>query len=420
MPKLLRPGQLTSLLRPGMRVFVQGSSSEPTTLLEDLLATPDACAGVEFVACQIPGLNRVDFAGLHEDARFTGMFVTPEMTTSHEAKKVRFMPLAYSSMYRYLEAEPFDVALVQVTATERKGTLSLGSSAHFAPAILSRAKTVVAEINEKLPNVGRYFSIDESRLDYVMPTEHDLPSLDAGTPSEVSRMIGAHVAELVCDGDRVQIGIGSVPSAVLSALSSHRRLVGHGGLISDAMVDLWEAGTLDPTMPLTCTSVIGTQRIYDWVRGRKEVHVLPVSYTHDVRVMAELEHFVAINSVLAVDLTGQANAETVNGRQTGGCGGLPDFVRGADLSKGGRSILALPSTARRGEISRIVATLGDDTASCPRVDADYVVTEHGVASLKHKSLEERAESLIEIADPSFQNALLDSWKKRMAGAGKLQ
>lgn len=396
-----------------MRVFVQGSSGEPTALLEALLAEPDVAAGVEFVSCQIPGLNRIDFAGLHQDARFTGLFLTPELVGSHSAGKMRFMPLAYSSMYRYLAAEPVDIALIQVAPGERQGMFSLGLSAHFVPAVLKAAKIVIAEINEDLPSVGRGVSINENQLDYVLPTAHALPVLDPGPPSEASRKIGMHIAELVRDGDHVQVGIGKVPSAVLDALHAHRGLACHGGLISDAMIGLHEAGALDATRPLICTSVIGTKRIYDWVDARNEVHVHPVNYTHDVRIMAELDRLVAINSVLAVDLSGQANAETVNGRQTGGCGGLPDFVRGAQLSKNGRSILALPSTAMRGTISRIVPTLANNIASCPRVDADYVVTEHGMADLRYRSLDERAEALIGIADPAFRTSLQENWERHL-------
>jgi len=403
-----------------MRLFVQGSSSEPTALIEALLADPGASEGIEFISCQIPGLNRVDFAGLHQEARFTGLFVTPEMTSSYKRGKVRFMPLTYSGMYQYLEAEPVDVALIQVTPAENHGTFSLGTSAHFVPAILSKAKVVVAEINDDLPPVGRGVVVDEARLDYVLPTAHALPILDTGAPSSVPRKIGACISKLVRDGDHVQIGIGKVPSAVLEGLRSHRRLVCHGGLISDAMIDLQESGALDAASPLVCTSVIGTKRIYDWVHGRKDVHVLPISHTHDIRVMAELGRFVAINSVLAVDLSGQANAETVNGLQVGGCGGLPDFVRGARLSKGGRSILALPSTTAGGAVSRIVPALTDDIASCPRTDADYVVTEHGIADLRHKSLSERAEDLIAIADPSFQKMLTDYWEQCLRNKGNVR
>ncbi|NJO36262.1 MAG: hypothetical protein HC871_00035 [Rhizobiales bacterium] len=337
--------------------------------------------------------------------------MTPEAAHSYRARKVRFMPLSYSRMYRYLEALHVDIALVQVTPAERHGCFSLGTSVHFVPAILEKAGIVIAEINDTLPGLRRSWDIHEDRLDYVLPTSHPLPVLDPGPPSETLRRIGAHVASLVRDGDCIQIGIGKVPGAVLEALHAHRGLACHGGLISDGMINLFECGALDPAKPMICTSVLGTQTIYDWVRGRSDVHVLPVSYTHDVVVMARLERFVAINSVLAVDLHGQANAETVDGRQAGGSGGLPDFVRGAQLSRGGRSILALPSTALRGTISRIVPALADDIASCPRSDADYVVTEHGIAELRHKSLDDRAEALIAIADPSFQASLVDEWKR---------
>lgn len=408
MPELLKPDRLASLLRPGMTVFVQSSSSEPTALIDVLAASPEICAGVEFVGCQIPGLNLVDFAGLHLESRFTGLFVTPEMAASYNGGRVRFMPLTYSGMYCYLRTKPIDVAIIQVTPDRRRGVFNLGSSVDFVPAILQQTRVVIAEINEDLPSVGQSFSVDEARLDYVLPTQHDLPALDPGPPSEVSRRIGTHIANLVRDGDHLQIGIGKVPSAILDALGSHTQLRCHGGLISDGMIDLHDAGALDSDRPLVCTSVIGTGRIYDWVRGRKDVHVQPVNVTHDVRAIAELERFVAINSVLSVDLHGQANAETVNGRQAGGCGGLPDFVRGAQMSNGGRSILALPSTASRGTISRIVPKLDDDIASCSRVDADYVVTEHGIADLKKRSLDERAEALIEIADPAFRRTLSEA------------
>lgn len=349
---------------------------------------------------------------MHPDAKFTGLFITPELAASYDAGKVRFMPLSYSGMYRYLESLRIDLALIQVGPSRRKGHFSLGSSVHFVPAILDHTETVVAEVNEELPAPGRSIEIDAARLDYMAPVEHSLLSLETGPPSETSRKIGALIAGLVRDGDRVQVGIGKVPSAVLEALHSHSRLVCHGGLIGDAMIDLHEAGALDPSYPLVCTSVIGTQRIYDWVDRRADVHVSPVSHTHDVRVMAGIERLVAINSVLAVDLTGQANAEMVGGRQVGGSGGLSDFIRGARLSKGGRSILALPSTAARGKISRIVADFAGDVASSPRVDADYVVTEHGVAELWDKSIDERARALIDIADPAFRAMLAEAWQQR--------
>jgi len=413
MTRSLRPDRIIELLRPGMTVFVQSSSSEPLSLLDAIASNLDACKGVHFIACQIPGLNRTDFAGLHPEAHFTGLFVTPEIVRSYKAGRVRFMPLSYSGMYRYLESQPIDLALIQVTPIGRRGTYSLGSSVHFVPAALKQAKVVIAEINEDLPVCEQSVLIDAADLDYAVPVARPLPTMDAGTPSKVAERIGVHVAGLVRDGDHVQMGIGKVPSAVMAALRNHKRLVCYGGMIGDAVIELEEAGVIDPTAAMVCTSIIGTKRIYEWVHDRKNVQVLPVEKTHDVRRLGELKSFVAINSALAIDLSGQANAETIDGRQVGGCGGLPDFARGAQLSDGGRSVLALPSTADRGNVSRITLDISDDATSIPRIDADYVVTEHGIADLRHRSLEERAKALIEIADPKFQDHLSEAWESKI-------
>jgi 4-hydroxybutyrate CoA-transferase len=204
---------------------------------------------------------------------------------------------------------------------------------------------------------------------------------------------------------------------VLAALRNRRDLGLHGGLVSDEVADLHEAGVLtgarkshDPGT-MVCTAALGAPRVYGWAGRCPDLRFAPVSYTHDIRVLGRIDNFVAINSVLAVDLFGQANAEMLAGRQVSGTGGLLDFVRGARLSRGGRSILALPATAGGGKASRIVAHFGEgDVVSCPRADADVVVTEHGIARLRDKSVDERALALIAIADPAFRRDLADQWE----------
>jgi len=405
MPVLINAEALPGLLKPGMTVFVQGASGEPVDLIKALEAVPSASAGIRYVSCQIPGVNRTDFAGWHAEARATGLFLTPETNASYQAGKVRLMPLSYSGMDAYLRSLEIDLALIQVRPSERKGMYTLGSSVHFVPTILDRAKCILAEVNASLPRPTQSIELEEDRLDYIVETDHPLPSIEEVVPSSVAKRIAAHIAGLVDDGDHLQVGIGKVPNAVLKALASHRKLRCHGGIVSEAMIGLYETGVLDLAHPMVCTSVLGTKRLYDWADGHDHLQVLPVSMTHDVRRLAALDNLVAINSVLSIDLSGQANAESVDGRQVGGSGGLTDFVRGANLATHGRSILALPSTARNGSISRIVASLRNDVVSCVRIDADYVVTEHGVADLRHKSLSERAKALIDIADPAFQQEL---------------
>ena len=417
MPEKISAARLPDLLRPGMTVFVQGASGEPSALLEALAAAPEASDGVHYVGCFVPGVNRIDPASFHPRARLASFFVFGDIARSHAAGKVRFLPLHYTGIWDYLARLESDLALIQVTPPDRAGRCSLGVSVHFVPAVLGRAKVIVAEVNAAMPRPRHSYEVAYDRLDYVVETERPLVALaTGGLPAEAQR-IGAHVAGLVGDGDTIQIGIGKVPAAVLAALRERRELGLHGGLVSDEVADLHEAGVLTGASKscdrgiMVCTAALGSRRVYDWAGGCPDLRFAPVGYTHDVRVISQIDNFVAINSVLSVDLSGQANAEMLGGRQVSGTGGLLDFVRGARLAKGGRSILALPSTAG-GKTSRIVPRLGEgDVISCPRADADIIVTEHGVARLRDKSIDERAEALIAIADPLFRAELEANWRQ---------
>ena len=416
MPQTITAQRLPGLLRPGMTVFVQGASGEPTPLLEALAAAPEASDGVRYVACFVPGVNRSDPASFHPNARLTSFFVFGDIARSHAAGKVHFLPLHYSGIWAYLAAlEPIDLALIQVSPPDRSGHCSLGVSVHFVPAVLDRANTIVAEVNRAMPRPAHGYRIAYDRLDHVIETERPLVTLATGElPPQIHR-IGEHVASLIEDGDTIQIGIGKVPAAVLASLKGRRELGLHGGLVSDEVAELHAAGVLtgackshDPGA-MVCTAALGSARVYDWAGRCPDLRFAPVSYTHDIRVIGQIDRFVAINSVVSVDLSGQANAEMVDGRQVSGTGGLLDFARGARLSEGGRSILALPATAG-GRTSRIVARLGErDIVSCPRADADIVVTEHGIAELRDRSIDERAEALIAIAEPVFRTALAEQW-----------
>jgi 4-hydroxybutyrate CoA-transferase len=360
-------------------------------------------------------VNRIDPASFHAGARLTSFFVFGDIARSYEAGKVRFLPLHYSAIFAYLAELPVDLALIQLTPPDADGLCSLGPSVHFVPAVLDRAKTVAAEINAAMPRPAHSVLVPYERLDVAIETDHPLVPLETGPLWQQAQRIGAHVAGLIEDGDCIQIGIGKVPASVLGALHGHKHLGLHGGMVTDEVIDLCAAGaltgarkTLDPRTMVCCTA-LGT-RVYEWSATRDDLRFAPVSYTHDLRTLAQIDRFVAINSVLAIDLFGQANAEMLHGRQVSGTGGLLDFVRGARLSHGGRSILALPSTA--GGASRILPRLDDNhVVSLPRADADIVVTEHGVAHLRDRSIDERARSLIAIADPASRDALANAWDK---------
>ncbi len=426
MPKIIAAADLSALLRPGHSVFVQGAVGEPLALVQALAAEGEASQGVHYISCLVPGINRTDFSAFHPDARLTAFFVQAELRDSFAAGRVRFLPLHYSGVCSYIRSlPPMDLALIQVAPPDEQGMCSLGLSVDFVPLIIDAARVVVAEVNAAMPTPPGSPKIPYDRLDYVVPTERPLPELPTGILPAAIETIGQKVAELIADGDCIQIGIGKVPAAILSCLSDRRDLGLHGGMVTDEVADLVDAGALDcsrksiDTDYLVCGAAMGTQRVFDWAANRDDVQFRGADYTHNVPIIAQIDNFVSINSSLEVDLTGQANAETVNGRQISGTGGLVDFVRGARMAKNGRSVIALSATAARGSISRIVPTLAADAVvSCPRADIDYVVTEFGAARLKDKSVDERADALIAIAAPEFQAELTQAWReqrRRMGG-----
>lgn len=421
MVAIIQPAAVADLLRPGMTVYVQGSTGEPTGLIEALALAPGRSDGVTYLGCFLPGVNRRDPARLHPHARHTGFFVHGELAETLAEGRMRFLPLHYSAIYDYLAGQKVDVAMIQVSPPDARGECSLGVCVDFQPAVLPRAGLVVAEVNRAMPAPPGSLTIPYDSIDYALESEHAPLTLSAGEVPPPVAALAANVARLIDDGDVIQIGIGRLPTAVLNALKEKRGLGLQGGLLSDEVMMLMEAGALDNKSKTeepgkaVCGAALGSERLYDWLRERDDVLFRPASYTHDVRVMARIDNYVTINSVLEVDLFGQCNAEIVNGRQVSGTGGMMDFVRGARLARNGRSILAVQATAAGGEVSRIVARLpADAVVTCPRADVDLVVTEHGIAALRDKSLDERAEALIAVAAPRFRDGLAQAWREMRA------
>jgi 4-hydroxybutyrate CoA-transferase len=419
MPKEISAEDAPGLLKPGMTAFLQGSSGEPTPLFEALEAQPEASDGVHYVGCLIPGINRHDPAGWHPNATATGFFVGADQADSFARRRFRYLPLHYSGIYAHLASlPPTDLALVQVAPPDRAGNCSLGVSLDFQPAMLDKAKAIVAEVNAQMPVPSDGATIPWDRLSYVVRTDRPLVQFESGGLNDTIRVLGERVAGLIEDGDTIQIGIGKAPAAILNQLHGKRDLGLQGGMITDEVLALVESGAITNARKsidrgkLVCGSAIGTEKVYGWPGVRTEVLYRPVSYTHEVRVVSQLDNFVSINSVLEVDLTGQANAEMLAGRQVSGTGGLVDFVRSARMAKNGRSILALTATAAGGKASRIVPRLdAGSVVSALRADVDYVVTEFGAARLKDKSIDERAEALIAVAAPAFRQSLAEEWER---------
>jgi len=416
----IKAEQVAGLLKPGMTVFVAGATAQPRAILENLAKNSEACAGIHFVSVSVPGVNDTDFSALHPDSRATAFLVTAENRESIARGRTDFIPLHYSEVYKYLERElEIDAVLVQLPPPGDDEMVRLGISADFLPAVLERAGLVIAEINNRQPAPEDTPEIPFSSLDCALACDRPVPVMATTEPDDVAQRIGRHVAELIDDGDCIQLGIGTIPDATLAALSDKNDLGIHSGLISDGVMGLARAGnitgsnkTLDKGKIVTGVTLGGSELI-QWAGKAPELAFRPVSYTHDCRVMQQLDHFVSINSALQIDLFGQVNSEVLAGRQVSATGGAVDMMRGAALSRGGKSIIALSSTAGGGRFSRIVAALdGTSVTTALRTDIDYVVTEYGARQLKYLPLSARAEALIEIAHPQFREQLHKQWNDR--------
>ena len=405
--------ELAGLLEPGMKVFVAGSSNEPRALVAGLRERPEASRGVTYLQFPLPGLNETDFAALHAEASMVTFFVTPALRDSYAMGRVRFVPMHMRQVFDHLLGERLHVALIQV-ARDAAGELRLGPNADFHEAAMA-AEVVVAELNHRLPAPAGAPRVEPAAIDYLLESESEPVALAPPPVDEAAAAIARHVAELVRDGDCVQTGIGAIPAAILAALEEKNDLGWHGGLLDDGGMALIERGVLTgaaktylPNRHVTAMA-LGSAELYRQLAERPDVLLLGANVTHETRVIANIDHFVSINSAVEVDLQGQVNAEVVAGRQISGPGGAVDFMRGARMSRGGRSIVAMTATARGGTVSRIVKRVALATAA--RTDVDMVATEFGVAQLRGASEEARAEALIGIAHPNFRDQLRDQFKE---------
>ena len=417
MTRWIEADDVGEILQAGMTVFVAGATAEPLEILHSLAAPGERCAGVRFVSVSVPGVNCFDFSAFHARAASTAFLATAENRESIATGRVDFIPLQYGAIYSLLEREmQIDAVLLQLPRFAGEETVSLGISADFAPAVLDKARLVIGEINQRQPVPADSPRMPLARLDYALACDRPVPTLARAAVSDAVRSIGGHASELIRDGDCIQIGIDAIPDAVLGGLSGKNDLGIHSGMISDGVMVLAEAGNVTGSRKSLDTGrivsgvTVGSQRLIDWAAAASQLSVRPVGYTHDSGVIRRIDNFVSINSALEVDLFGQVNADMLEGRQLSGTGGAVDMMRGAVLSRGGRSIIALSSTADGGKVSRIVAALAPHTATTAlRTDVDYVVTEYGARRIRQLPVPARAMALIEIAHPDFRAQLRDQW-----------
>jgi acyl-CoA hydrolase len=310
-----------------------------------------------------------------------------------------------------------DVALLRVRPATIPGYYTTGVIADFTQAMTEAARVVVAELDERLPLMGQDSLIPCEAIDHIVPAFGEDILLPDPTPSEVDGAIARNVAALIPDDATIQLGIGTLPTAIAAALHGHRNLGVHSGVVSDVLVELVERGVVTNArkcIDAGCTltgGLFGTARLRAFATNNPAILMRASSYTHSPTVVGRLHRMHAINSAIEIDLTGQANAESAAGRYLGAIGGQLDFVRGALAGPDGVSVMTLPSTTPDGKVSRIVASLDGRPVTTPRSDADIVVTEYGVAHLRGCGFQERARRLAAIAHPDFREALLPAIKQ---------
>ena len=411
MPVLLESNSVdfASIVRPGDTVTWGQANAEPLPLTQKLLEQRHGIGAFRvflgassFDTCRPEHADRIEFVS------YCGTGANRALA---KAGALDILPCHYSQFPQMMESGrfPIDVLLLQLAPPDSQGRYSLSIAHEYLIPALEHARIVVAEVNEQAPwTYGeRYLRDDE--IDFILPTSRALPETSHGAASAAELAIAQHTAALIEDGATIQLGLGALPEAILVRLTDRRNLGIHSGTIGDKVADLMQCGVITNAHKTIDTGktvagvIMGGRRIHAFAHRNDAIEFRSTRYTHDPDVLAGIDRFVAINSAVEVDLSGQINAEIAGGIYVGAVGGALDFLRGARRSRGGVPVIALPSIAGKGG-SRIVASL-NGPVSTPRSDAGIVVTEYGVADLRGLTLRQRRERMLAIAHPDHRGAL---------------
>ena len=418
-----------SQIRRGGRIFIGSGCAEPGVLSRGLIEFAHFFADNSIIHIMTQGdaeYVKPEYSG---NFRHNAFFIGANVREAVQQGRADYTPIFLSEIPALFASGPMpiDAALIQVTPPDAQGFCSFGVSVDVVKAAAQSARIVIAQVNPLMPRTFGDSFIHIDQIDFLIEHSETIREVPLAAADEVAQRIGLHVARLVKDGATLQMGIGAIPNAVLSHLGEKNDLGIHTEMFSDGLMELVQKGvvnghrkTLHRGQVIT-SFCMGTQALYDWVHENPHVLFYPSDYTNDPGIIRQNDDMVAINSALAVDLTGQVCADSIGSRFYSGIGGQVDFMRGAAKSKRGRPIIALPSTAKGGTLSRIVATLAEGSGVVTsRGDVHYVVTEFGIASLHGKSVSERARALIEIAHPDFRNDLLNVGKTHHYFGGDLR
>jgi len=424
--RLCTAAEAVKNIKSGDRVAFAHAVAEPAELVNAMVANAAAYKDVE--VCHMVTLGKGEYTKpeYQENFRFNGWFTSPATRGSIAEGHGDFTPVFFHEVPNYIRKGIFalDVFMVMVSPPDEHGYCCVGVSADYTMQGIESAKIVLAQVNDQVPVVFGDTFVHVSKIDKFVESSHPLFELGLPKIGELELEIGKHCAELVEDGSTLQLGIGAIPDAVLQSLKDKKDLGIHSEMISDGVVDLFEAGVINNSQKglhknkMIVTFLMGSKRLYDFARENPAIEMRTVDYVNNPCIVAQNTKLVCINSCLAVDFMGQVVSDSIGIKQFSGVGGQVDFVRGAAMSLDGKgkAIIAMPSVATKKDgsmVSKITPYIDHGAAvTTSRNDVDYIVTEYGIAELKGKTLKERARNLINIAHPEFREELKAEFEKR--------
>ena len=410
-------------VKSGDRVFVHGVAAAPHVLIDALVARANELRDVEIVHLHTEGAAPYAGPEFAESFRVNAFFVGSNVREAVNRGDGDYIPVFLSEIPALFRKDvlPLDVALVHVSPPDAHGFCSLGVSVDIARAAVDCAQLVIAQVNPRMPRTHGDALLHIKDIDVMVDVDVQLPQVYPPELSDTDRAIGRNIADLIENGATLQMGIGSIPNAVLASLDGHKDLGVHTEMFSDGLIDLVDKGIVTGRKKvkhpgkIVAGFVMGTQRLYDFVHDNPQVLMLDIAYVNDSAVIRRNPKVTAINSAIEVDLTGQVCADSIGTRLYSGVGGQMDFIRGASLSEGGKPIIALPSQTAKGE-SKIVSFLKPGAGVVTtRAHVHYIVTEYGVANLYGRNLKQRARALVEIAHPEHREHLEREAFQRFSG-----
>jgi acyl-CoA hydrolase/GNAT superfamily N-acetyltransferase len=422
--KFASPETVFKCVRPGARIFVATGCGEPQYLVQSLInyveSNPKAVFDAELIHVVGLGVAPYTDTRFKDNFRCNAFFIGGSLRSGINHGLADYTPVFLSEVPKLISRGqiPIDIALIQTTPPDAHGYLSLGVSVDIAKAAIERAKIVIAQCNKYMPRVHGDGFVHINNVSYVLRHDEPIMEYENSAGGEAVDRIGQYVARLVNDGDVIQVGYGRLPNSVLPHLGHKRHLGVHTELLSDGLVDLIRRGVVDNSQKTInkgktiASFCMGSQSTYDFIHDNSAIELKTIDYTNNPLVIATHHNMTAINSALEIDLTGQATAESIGTEFYSGIGGQADFMRGAVLAPEGKTILAMRSTAKNGEVSRIVPLLrAGSGVTLNRGDVHYVVTEYGIANLHGKNIRDRAMSLVAVAHPKFRPWLVEEAKK---------